>query len=60
MFELTKEQEMLRAMVREFADTELAPKALELDRKGDFPFEIAKKMAALGMLGISTSKELGG
>jgi alkylation response protein AidB-like acyl-CoA dehydrogenase len=60
MFELTKELETLRTMVREFADTELAPRALELDRKGQFPFDIARKLASFGMLGISTSKELGG
>ncbi|MFB3924560.1 MAG: acyl-CoA dehydrogenase family protein [Syntrophales bacterium] len=60
MFELTKEQEMLKTMVREFADTELAPKSLELDKKGEFPREIVKKMASLGLLGISTAKELGG
>ncbi len=60
MFELTKEQEMLKSMAREFADTELAPRALELDRKGEFPRDVFKKMASLGLLGISTSKELGG
>ncbi|MFH1079755.1 MAG: acyl-CoA dehydrogenase family protein [Pseudomonadota bacterium] len=60
MFELTKEQEMLKSMVREFANTELAPKVLELDRKGEFPFDIVKKLGSLGMLGICTSKELGG
>jgi len=60
MFELTKEQEMLRTMVREFADTELAPVALDLDRKGEFRRDIVKKLASLGLLGISTPRELGG
>jgi alkylation response protein AidB-like acyl-CoA dehydrogenase len=60
MFEFTKEQGMLRAMVREFAEKELAPKALELDRKGEFPRDLVKKLAALGLLGISTGKDLGG
>lgn len=60
MFELTKEQEMLRAMVREFADTELAPRTLELDKKGEFPRDIAKKLASQGLLGMTTAKELGG
>lgn len=60
MFELTKEQEMLKSMVHEFADTELAPRALELDRKGEFPYDIVKKLAAQGLIGVTTSKELGG
>lgn len=60
MFELTREQEMLRAMAREFADRELSAKALELDRKGEFPRDLVKKMAELGFLGISTARELGG
>jgi alkylation response protein AidB-like acyl-CoA dehydrogenase len=60
VFELTKEQEMLRAMAREFADKELSPKVLELDRKGEFPYDIVKRMAGLGFLGISTARELGG
>jgi alkylation response protein AidB-like acyl-CoA dehydrogenase len=60
MFEFTKEQEMIRAMVREFADTELAPNALELDRKGEFPFELVKKIGALGIIGVASPREYGG
>jgi len=60
MFEFTKEQEMIRAMVREFADTELAPKALELDRKGEFPFELVRKIGALGIIGVASPREFGG
>ena len=59
MFELTKQQEMLRTMVREFADTELAPKALELDRKGEFPRDLVKKLGDQGLIGMAASKELG-
>jgi len=60
MFDFTKEQEMLRTMVREFAETELAPKALELDKRGEFPRDLVKKLASLGLLGISTTRDLGG
>jgi butyryl-CoA dehydrogenase len=59
-FGLTKQQEMLRNMVSEFAKAELAPKAPELDEKGKFPFEEVKRAAALGLLGIVTSKKYGG
>lgn len=60
MFEFTKEQEMLRSMVREFADTELVPKVLELDEKGEFPFEMVRKLGELGLIGMALPKELGG
>lgn len=59
-FNLTREQEMLRDTVREFAQRELAPKALELDEKGEFVHDIIQKTADLGMVGIITSKEYGG
>ncbi len=59
-FSPTREQEMLRNMVREFAESELAPNALSLDEKGEFPFAIVKKMAKLGLVGMINSKEYGG
>ncbi len=59
-FSLTREQEILRDTVREFAKRELAPKALALDEKGEFIHDIIKKTADLGLVGIITSKEYGG
>ena len=59
-FSLTREQEMLRDMVREFTQRELAPRALALDEKGEFIHDIIKKTAELGLVGIITSKEYGG
>lgn len=59
-FGLTREQEMLRDMVRTFAESELAPKASSLDEKGEFPFDELKKAAKLGLAGIINSKEYGG
>ncbi len=59
-FALTREQEMLRDTVREFAQRELAPKALALDEKGEFLHDIVRKAAELGLVGIITSKEYGG
>ena len=59
-FNLTREQEMLRDTVREFAQRELAPKALALDEKGEFIHDIIKKTAELGLVGIITSQEHGG
>jgi len=59
-FAPTREQEMLRDMVRAFAESELAPNALSFDEKGEFPFEALKKAAKLGLVGIINSKEYGG
>ncbi len=59
-FSLTHEQEILRDMVREFAQRELAPNALALDEKGEFIRDIVKKTAELGLVGIITSREYGG
>ncbi len=59
-FSLTREQEILKDMVREFAQRELVPNALALDEKGEFIRDIVKKTAELGLVGMITSKEYGG
>ena len=59
-FHLSKEQEMIRKMYREFAETEVKPLAEELDEEERFPMETVEKMAKLGMMGIYFPKEYGG
>ena len=59
-FHLTKEQEMVRKMYREFAETEVKPLAEEIDEEERFPMETVEKMAKLGMMGIYFPKEYGG
>ncbi|MGO4887525.1 acyl-CoA dehydrogenase [Anaerobacillus sp. MEB173] len=59
-FELTKEQQMIKEMVRDFAQNEIAPRAEELDRTGEFPTDIFKKMGELGLMGIPFPEEYGG
>lgn len=59
-FGLTREQELVRQMVREFAVNEVKPIAAEIDETERFPMENVKKMADLGMMGIPFPKELGG
>ncbi len=59
-FNLTPEQEMLRKVVREFSEKELLPKATQLDETGEFPMDIIKKVADLGLIGIVTPVEYGG
>ena len=59
-FHLTREQEMVRKMYREFAETEVKPLAEELDEEERFPMETVEKMAKLGMMGIYFPKKYGG
>lgn len=59
-FELSKEQKMIRDMVRDFAAAEIAPKAAELDKTERFPIETFKKMGELGFLGLPIPEEYGG
>ena len=59
-FHLTKEQEMVRKMFREFAENEVKPLAEELDEEERFPMETVEKMGKLGMMGIYFPKKYGG
>lgn len=59
-FNLSKEQEMVRDLCRVFAKNEIIPVAEELDKTGQFPYEIWKKMANLGICGIPIPEEYGG
>lgn len=57
---LSKEQEMLKGAVREFAEGEIAQKAEELDRKEEFSYDITKKMGEMGFFGITVDPKYGG
>jgi alkylation response protein AidB-like acyl-CoA dehydrogenase len=59
-FELTDAQRMLREMVRDFAEKEIKPRAAEIDRTDEFPWDLWKRMAELGILGMTTPPEYGG
>jgi alkylation response protein AidB-like acyl-CoA dehydrogenase len=59
-FELSDEQRLLRETVRDFARSEVAPVAEELDRTKAFPYEIVAKLAELGLMGIPFPEEYGG
>ena len=59
-FHLTKEQQLVRKMYREFAENEVKPLAAEIDEEERFPMETVEKMAKLGMMGIYFPKQYGG
>ena len=58
--ELNDQQKMIKKMVQEFAEKEIAPVAEELDKTGEYPTKILEKMAKLGLLGIVIPTEYGG
>ena len=59
-FTFTEEQEVLRKTIRSFVQKELAQKASELDDKGAFPHDIARRLADLGLVGIVIPEKYGG
>ncbi|MFD2446092.1 acyl-CoA dehydrogenase family protein [Bacillus sp. CGMCC 1.16607] len=59
-FDLTSEQEMIRKMIREFADAEVAPGAYDRDKTKEFPIEPFRKLAEMGMMGLPFPEEYGG
>jgi acyl-CoA dehydrogenase len=55
----TTEQKMMRKMVRDFAENEIAP-FVERMEQGEFPREILRKMGELGLMGIPVPEKYGG
>jgi butyryl-CoA dehydrogenase len=58
--ELTEDQRMIRDMVREFAEAEVAPQAHEIDENHRFPLDTWHKIVELGLPGIPFSEDVGG
>jgi len=59
-FRLTEEQELLRRSVREFAESEIRPHVMEWDEAQQFPMDLLRKLASLGLLGITFDERYGG
>jgi len=53
-------EQLIRKTMANFVDTELVPKAQELDEKGEFPMEIFREMGRMGVFGIRYPKDQGG
>lgn len=58
--QFSETHEMIRQTAREFAQSEIAPSAIERDEHSQFPTEIVKKMGELGFMGMMVSPEYGG
>ncbi len=59
-FTFTEEQLMIKQTAKEFAESEIAPSTVERDIKGEFPYDIVKKLGELGFMGMMVSPEWGG
>jgi short-chain 2-methylacyl-CoA dehydrogenase len=59
-FELSKEHEDFRRVVRDFAQAEVAPHAAEWDEQHRFPVELVPTMGDLGLFGLVVPEEFGG
>ena len=59
-FELTQDQREIRALTREFAQSEIEPHATTWDREHAFPRGLFTQLAELGLMGVCIPEEYGG
>ena len=59
-FELTEDQRLLKEMVRDFSQNEIAPQVKHLEDNKEFPDKILAKLGELGILGMTVPTEYGG
>jgi butyryl-CoA dehydrogenase len=59
-FALTEEQQLVARTARDFARSEVLPKAAAIDREHRHPAELVKRMAELGLMGVAIPEEWGG
>jgi len=59
-YDLSREHELVRGTVRDFAVEKIAPVAEALDREHRFPYELVAELAALGLMGMPFPEEYGG
>lgn len=60
MYELTQQQTQILDMVKSFAQEQIWPNALLWDELGQFPINIFKDAAELGLAGLFASEDIGG
>lgn len=59
-FSYSREQEMVKKMLKEFAETEIEPIAEQMDAEAAYPYETVAKLGKLGVMGIPFPAEYGG
>jgi alkylation response protein AidB-like acyl-CoA dehydrogenase len=59
-FKLSEQEKMIQDMAKDFAERSVRPVAIEIDRKCEFPFELAREMGRLGYFGLPYPPNYGG
>jgi acyl-CoA dehydrogenase len=59
-FELTEQQQELKALAHRFSEQEIIPRAREYDEKEIFPRDICEKAFAAGLMNLGVPSEMGG
>jgi len=59
-FEFSEEHKMVKAAIRDFMETEVAPLVKEAEEKEEIPREVIRKLGSLGYLGPNFAEEYGG
>jgi alkylation response protein AidB-like acyl-CoA dehydrogenase len=57
---LTPEQKQIKEMVADFVDEEVVPRAADIDKEDEFPWELVEEMGDLGLMGAPFPEEYGG
>jgi alkylation response protein AidB-like acyl-CoA dehydrogenase len=57
---LTEAEQMVLDLVRDFATREVAPRAAQIDETGEFPADLVRRMAELGLMGLPIPEAYGG
>jgi butyryl-CoA dehydrogenase len=60
MFELSREHEDFRRVVRDFAEKEIGPHVAAWDREHHLPVDVVQRMGELGLMGLIAPEEYGG
>lgn len=59
-FQFSEREELLRKSIRGWAEKEITPRMEEMEESGEFPVDLLKPMAEMGITGVITPKEYGG
>jgi acyl-CoA dehydrogenase len=59
-FDLTEEQQQLKALARKFAEHEIIPRARQYDEEAIFPRDVCEKAFAAGLINFAVPREMGG
>jgi alkylation response protein AidB-like acyl-CoA dehydrogenase len=60
MYQLNDDQKMFVNQMRRMVNEKVAPRAADIDKKGEFPWDVKKVFQEMGLLGLSVPEEYGG